>query len=313
MSRSGDTGVAVVASAALVAGAALANDPVLPFYSVTFSLGTITAFYLAISSGPLASGMMGAAVLTSQALHAVTVGGAAMDVAAWQVPTMGLFYLGLAVLPGLLPAMLEREELLIQRELSEHEKKLGELHALIEAERKERVDDRTDEDRQAMVRITSRLTQLTAFLREVLQAASTKEILQLFFTNVTKAFGAKEVALLTMMADEPVAVISKAAHPEYGRLEGKRIDLGSPTAQILARAAEKGVPMLLPERLVFFEPDLGACLILPIQVQGRCEALVTLGVTRQGEPLSTEDATFLGALAELAGYGVEQLQVVLNS
>jgi GAF domain-containing protein len=164
-----------------------------------------------------------------------------------------------------------------------------------------------------MVRITSRMTQLTAFLREVLQAASTKEIYQLFFTNVTKAFGAKEVALLTILTEDNVAVINKAAHPEYGRLEGKRIDLSEPAAEILARVAEKGVPMLLPARVVYFEPELGACLILPVQVDGRCEALVTLGLTRQEEDLTTEDATFLGGLAELAGYGVEQLQVVLNS
>lgn len=313
MSRSGDTGVAVVASAALVGGAALANDPVLPFYSVTFSVGTAVTYYLAISAGPLAAGLMGASVLTAQALHAITVGGEAMDVATWQVPTMGLFYLGLSVLPGLLPAILEREEVAIQRDLKVHEEKLEELMNLIGAERKGRVDDRTDEDRLAMVRITSRMTQLTAFLREVLQAASTKEILQLFFTNVTKAFGAKEVALLTILPEDGVAVINKAAHPEYGRLEGKRIDLSSPAAELLARAAEKGVPLLLPERVVYFEPDLGARLILPIRVGETCEALVTVGVTRQEEELSAEDATFLGGLAELAGYGVEQLQVVLSS
>lgn len=313
MSRKSDTGVAVVASAALVAGAALANDPVLPFYSVTFSLGTVTAFYLAISSGPLASALMGASVLTAQALYAVTAGGDAMNVAAWQVPAMSLFFLGLAILPGLLPAMLEREEVLIQRDLAVHEKKLEELMELIGAERKEHFDDRSDEDRLSMVKITSRMTQLTAFLREVLQAASTKEILQLFFTNVTKAFGAKEVALLTLIEDDNVVVINKAAHPDYGRLEGKRIDLTTPATQLLARAAEKGVPMLLPERVVYFEPDLGARLILPINVSGQCHALVTLGVTRQEDELSAEDATFLGGLAELAGYGVEQLQVVLNS
>ena len=313
MSRTSDTGIAVVASAALVGGAALANDPVLPFYSVTFSMGTAATFYLAISSGPLAAGLMGASVLTAQALYAVTAGGAALDVAAWQVPAMSLFYAGLSVLPGLLPSILEREELAIQRELSVHEAKLAELQGLIAAERKDRFDDRNDEDRQAMVRITSRMTQLTAFLREVLQAASTKEILQLFFTNVTKAYGAKEVALLTLLPDDNVAVINKAAHPEYGRLEGKRIDLSAPAAELLARAAEKGVPMLLPERVSYFEPDLGARLILPIKVDGRCEALVTLGLTRQDEEISAEDATFLGGLAELAGYGVEQLQVVLNT
>lgn len=306
-----DTSFAIGVSAVLVGLAALVDDAMLPFQSAVFTVGTVAAYYLAATSGPMPGLMVGVALLTAMTLKAVATGGEALDALLWQAPIMAVFYAGLALLPGVLPTLLVLEKDAFDAESEDLERKKAELDETIEAERGAVRDGHVEDHREALVKITSRTTQLSAFLREVLQAASTKEILQLYFTNVTKSFGAQEVALLTMLEGGDGVVINKAAHPEYGALEGKRVAFED--AELLRRAAEKAVPMLLPARVVYFEPDLGAQVLLPVRVQGRCVAVVTLGHHRGEGPVSAEDAHFLGGLADLAGRGIEQLQVVLNT
>lgn len=302
---------AMVVSLVLVAGASLADDQVLPFYSVTFGAGTAAAYYFAITFGPLGALMISTSVLVCMLLQAMSRGGAALDVMVLQSPAMVVFFVGLSCTPVLLAWILQAEEHDILQESSYLEAKIKELEDSIAAERKDQVEDRSMDDKEELLKITSRSTQLAGFLREVLQASSTKEITHLLFTNITKAFGANEVALLNLLEGGEEMIVAKAAHPEYGTLESRKLSLES--APILVSALEKTVPMLLPERIVYLEPDLGARVILPIRVDGKCEALITLGKTRNEAELSAEDAHFLGGLADLAGNAMDQLKVVLGT
>ncbi len=311
MSQSNDTVLAFGGSALLVAGAAIGNDLVTPFYSIIFGIGSLGAYYLAISSGPLASLLVGSSVVTAFILQGIVHRQEDLLLIASQVPAIVIFFLSLACLPGFLPTLLIAETEAFQTEIVEVETKVKELQESIQVERKERIEDRSNDDKEELLRVTSQSTQLTAFLRDALQASSTKEIYQLLFSNITKAYGAQEVALMTLIEGGQELVISKAAHPEYLALEGNRIDLNS--VDLLRTATEKSVPMLLPQRVLFHEPDLGAKLLLPIRQEGHCVALIGLGKTRNDKPIETQDAYFLGGLAELAGYAAEQLSVVLKS
>lgn len=302
---------AIVVSILLVLGASLFNDPVVPFYSVTFGAGMCAAYFAGVNGGPVSALMISSSVLVAMVLQGASQGGEAFDKILLQLPALVIFFLSFSVIPTLLPWILLDEETVIAEETSMLESKIAEFDAAIQGERKEKVEDRGADEREALVKITSRTTQLSGFLRDVLQASSPKEISQLLFTNVTKSFGANEVALLTVVDGSDELVVTKAAHPDYGALEGKRVSLQE--QDFLRSALEKTAPMLLPDRMVYLEPDLGARLLIPLRVEGRCEALVTLGRTRQDRELEVEDAHFLGSLAELAGFAIEQLKVVLDA
>jgi hypothetical protein len=302
---------AIFFSLLLVAGCALGNDSVLPFYSVTFGLGAAIAYFLAVNGGPVGALMVSSSVLLAMVLQAISRGGAVLDETLYQIPALLIFFVSFSVLPMLLPWILMEEEKLIQEESLLLEKKLIEFDTTIQEERKDKIEDKGSQEREALVKITSRTTQLSGFLRDILQASSPKEISQLLFTNVTKAFGGKEVALLTILDSGDEVLITKAAHPEYGTLEGKRISLEEQS--FLQQAIDRGAPVLLPDRIVYQQPDLGVRLVIPLRVQDRCESLITLGRTRQEKDLTGEDAHFLGSLAELAGHAIEQLLVVLDT
>lgn len=300
---------ALLTGSALCLGASLGADQMLPFYSATFVVGVIATFYYAITFGPRPGSVVATAVMVAFVFQALGAGDEKLQVAALQAPALVLFFLGAACIPRTLASILEAESRQARREGKTLQVKLAELEQTLKDERKERVQDKGSEAKEDIIKITSRTTQLSTFLREVLQAASTKEILNLFFTNTTKSYGNLEVGLFVPSPDGAELIATRISHREHEQLEGQRLamtDVG-----ILASACGKTSPMLLPERVVIRQDiDFGARILVPVAVPDGCAALLTLGKVRNDHELGTEDAQLLGTFAELAAEGISQLTVV---
>lgn len=300
-------------AAALILGFASSAfaDEILPFYSWTFVGGVALTYFYASSHGLRGGLPVAMTVLTCMALQAAGAGGERLQVVAFQLPFLFLFFVAYAGLPSVLPTILEDEELRLTREADELQKKLAELEKTLLSERKERVQDKGSAAREETVKVSSRTSQLQTFLREVLQAASPKEIFGLLFANVTKVYGNLEVGLFTLLPNDEGYLLTKAGHPEYARLENKR--LPKDQAPLLRQVQEKKSPVILPERVVLIEPDFAARFMVPLVVEGATEAILTLGKIRGEKELDQEDAQFLTSLAEIAQEAVCQLKVVLST
>lgn len=282
-----------------------------PFFSITFLLALSSAYYFAVNSRVQAAAIILSSLFLVQLLQALGRSDQALTVFLIQSPIYLLFYSGIATLPGLLPSILIYRTKTSLAEVSRVKTRCKEIDAKLASERKEKVSEKGAESRQAVLRLTSRITQIQAFVREVLQAASTKEILGLLFNNVTKTFGAQEVALLTVLEDGQ-AVITKAAHPDYEALENQRVEITN--LPIFAPALSRPSPVLLPERTEFAAPNLGALAIQPVQIEGKTVALITVGKHRgEGEQFAPGDMKFLATLADIAARATSQLKVVLDS
>lgn len=299
-------------SGLLAAGAGGFGDELLPFYSVSFVLGVAACFYYAVTHGPRPALYIGVAVVVAFLLRALGEGGDAMTVALYQAPALALFFLGFAALPRALPRIIAQEAAGLSREVTDLSRKVEELKKTLADEHKEKVKDKGSEAKEEVIKVTSRTTQLNTFLREILQAASTKEIFNLLFSNTTKAYGGVEVGLVLILGEGEEMIISRAAHSEHESLENHRFPAGE--VAILESATRRTAPILLPERMVLFEAQgFGARVIIPVVIEGKCEALLTLGKTRGGVEPTTQDAQFLGTFAELTSEAIAQMKVVLAS
>ncbi len=314
MSESGGGGemlTAVAIGCLLAAGSALGADSLVPFYSVTFVGGTAAVFYLAVSYGPRPALAVSASILVAGLLQGLGEGGEKLQAVMVQAPFLVTFFLGFATIPIVVPTLLSREREALDAEIAAAVRKIDELKRTMDEERKTRVEEKGSAAKEETVRVTSRITQLTTFLRETLQAASTKEILNLLFSNTTKSYGNLEVGLLLPVGDGEI-LFSKVAHPDHARIENKRIPLAG--LPILASAMTKSVPVLLPERIeLHAETGFSARILVAIQGEQGCEAVLTLGRARQEGELSAEDARFLGCFGQLAAEAIGQLKVVLAS
>lgn len=190
------------------------DDDLTPFKSFFFILGSAAIYYGALHFGllcslGLASGM--STVMLAQSLIATdTVAQASFQVV--EVPLALSYFLFLAVIPAIVPAMLGRslERLRLEREqLVEREKELEDGLAM---KQREGVDERRDHREQVDLRFSSRSATLVSFSREAVRAESPGEVVHLAFRTFCRSLGNVEVVEIAQ-GDRPGSLLVERFFP----------------------------------------------------------------------------------------------------
>jgi len=216
----------------------LTRDRMFPFHSVSFTLATGTIFFIAMTRGVkhglyLASGML---TLIGLMWTLYTPMSLTMMLVQW--PLIGLFFFGLCVLPNVLPWMYEHDIVKLSARNAELEPKLVELRERAAKLEKQETVERAAVDRKEQVRISSRIAFLNAFAREVLQASSNRELLNLLFHNIMKQLQPEECLLLVLNEESREAIVTRAQHPDHEKLENSRIPLDNPLVAKVVQTRE---------------------------------------------------------------------------
>lgn len=289
-------------SAALATMAVLLRDPLLPFYSFTFVIGTAAVFFFAVTFGSILGLQQAASLMAIMFWANLLQSGDALALFMAEAPFLALFLVSLALVPNLRPHVLLEELRSYKGQIRRLDQKVAELQAVLRQEQKQNVEEKSIQARQLAAKISSRNTVLVAYARGVLQASSTREILNLLFYNLTKVFAAQQTAMLVVARDTGDLVISRIVHPDHARLENSRVAADLPFLnQVLTKKAPLASPAATP-----VTPDIEAEYLVPVVSGGEVTTIFTIAGAKDG-PLTDEDRVFITTLASLTGAAVDQL------
>ncbi|MBI4871889.1 MAG: GAF domain-containing protein [Candidatus Riflebacteria bacterium] len=282
------------------------GDPLTPFYSFNFIFGIAAVFFFGITFSPGLGLTVAAGLLTMMGCNAWAAGPAALTIFAVECPFLALFFAGLAVLPGLMPVILEAELSAVEAQNRSTEGKLAELEAQLTAFQKEVRVDRMDRHKKETVKYTSRTTVLNGFVRELLQSSSQREILNVLFHNITRVFGVQECVMLVHNKMSQELLVTRIAHPNHTDFDNKKMDPNHPMFRMVFDRKEPilfDAPSQIEEKLV-------VSLLFPVLVDGEVYAVFGVGKTKNGD-LEKEESDFVLSMAAMASGAIEQLKSIL--
>ena len=280
------------------------KDPLTPFYSFVFVIGTTIVFFLSITFGPR-YGIEHAAALLALMFWVNLSKDEGMSAFSFQAPFLVIFFLLLALVPNLRPQILALEVRKVKDEIKSHERKVEELEAVLKKEHKEQVAEKSNLSRKESAKLSSRNTMLTTFARSLLQAGSVREILNLLFYSISKSFAAQQCAMLIDSHDSHEFIFSRVIHPEHGRIENTRCSKDIPYFQ---QVLDKKKLIAFPGPTSITE-DLDAEIIFPVVLSDEVHAIFTIAEVKDGK-ISDDDRFYIETLAILTSHAAEQLQVV---
>ncbi len=282
------------------------NDPLTPFYSFNFVFGIAAIFFFSITFSMALGLTVAAGLLTLMFCVAFSAGPAALNIFLFESPFLLLFFVGLVVLPGLMPAILEHELTAVETQNKVTEAKVAELEAQLGALQKKVKVDKVDRHKQETVKYTSRTAVLNAFIRELLQSSSQREILNVLFHNTTRVFGVQECVMLMPARGSQELLVTRIAHPQQAEFENRKLDQNLP---LFRMAFDRQAPIVL-DSMETIEGPLAVSLLFPVIIDGEIYALFGCGKTKNG-PLEKDEADFILDLATMATSAIDQLKMVL--
>ncbi|MBI4863247.1 MAG: GAF domain-containing protein [Candidatus Riflebacteria bacterium] len=164
--------------------------------------------------------------------------------------------------------------------------------------------ERSNLDKKDQIKLSSRITFLHTFARELLQASSNRELMNLLFHNLTRLLGVEECLLLVMTSDTGEAVVARALHANYEKLENSRVALDNP---LLAKIIETKQPVgsVPPATLV---PGVVSRYAFPLIQDDQVVAIFNLGMLKGGD-LLPDDQELVQVLAGMTSGAMEQLRI----
>jgi hypothetical protein len=287
----------------------LTRDQMVPFRSTGFVLGAGAIFYTAFAYGTRQALYLSAGVSMLVLMVWLDVGSlkpAEMTTTAIAIrwPLVTLFFIGLSVLPNALPAQYEEDIESLAEKNKELDKQLVRLRDQFHRIQQKDVIEKQGQDKKDQVRLSSRTAFLNSFARELLQASSNREVLNLLFHNVTRLLQLDECLMLIVSGDSPEAVVARALHPKHEQLENARVPFDN---AVLARAINEKKPISFapPQAML---PEVNTRFLLPIVSDGNVVAAFSLGAPKGGDILH-DDEEFLTVLAAMLAGAMEQLRI----
>lgn len=295
---------ALTALTYLFAHIELTNDRMVPFKSTGFVLGSGAIFYMAFAYGTRQALYLSVGVLMLVLMVWLDVGDMSSTSIAVQLPLIGAFFLGLSVLPNALPTQYEEDIENLAAKNRELEKVLVRLREQYHRIQEKDIIEKQADNKKEQVKIGSRTAFLNAFARELLQASSNRELLNLLFHNATRLLALEECVMMIVAADTPEAVIARALHAKHEQLENSRVPLDN---ALLAQVVQTKQPLSLnpPAQLV---PDVTPRFLLPIVSDGAVIAVYAMGQPK-GAEMGPDDEEFLAVLAVMLAGAMEQLRI----
>lgn len=287
----------------LFASVSLTADRMVPFRSIGFVLGTGAVFFFAINGTARQALYLAAAVLGLMVVvYAVDdTGKAAHPIV---VPFVALYYLGLVVIPNLVPWICEEDVATLVARNAQMETKLTELTAELQALEREESQERSAQNKKEQVRVASRVANLHTYAREIVQASSPAEVRNLLFHNLTKLMGVEECLALVINREAGEARIDRALHPRYETLEKSRVPLTHP---LIASVLETRKP-LHPAAGTELSEGVRVAHAFPVCGEGGVLAVFLIGKFKGGDP-APEDLDLLDVLVRIAEGALEQIRI----
>lgn len=282
----------------------LTKDEMIPFRSTGFVLGTGGVFYMAFQYSTRQALYLAAGVLTLTLLVWLDVGKMSVVAIAVQLPLVGLFLIGLCVLPNVLPWQYEAEIEQLAAKNREIDKTLTRLREQYNRIQQQEIIEKTAMAKQEQIKVSSRSAFLNSFARELLQASSQREILNLLFHNMTRLMQLEECLIILVGEDAKEATVVRALHPKHDQIENSRLPLDNP--MIAAVLAEKKPLSSQPPAPL---TDLvKSRLLMPIVAGDTVIAIFSLGTPKNSD-LLPEDEEFVSVLAAMLSGAMEQLRI----
>lgn len=295
----------------LFASIELTEDRMVPFHSTGFVLGAGAVFYIAFMRGTRQALYLAAGLLTLIMMVWVERRSDPHDPMylsplsiAIQLPLVGIFLVGLTVLPNVLPWQYESETDQLAAKNRELDKNLNRLREQFHRIQQQEIIERTAQAKQEQVKLGSRTAFLNSFARELLQASSNRELLNLLFHNMTRLLQLEECVMVVIAEDAKEASVVRALHPKHEQLENTRLPLDN---ALVAKTIET-------KKAVSFQPPqplnelVLTRLMLPVVSGDVVVAMFSLGTPKGGD-LAADDEEFVSVLAAMLAGAMEQLRI----
>lgn len=296
--------LALTALTYLFSAIELTKDEMVPFRSTGFVLGAGGVFYMAFAHGTRQALYLASGVLTLILMVWMDVGKMTPFAMALQLPLVGMFLVGLCVLPNILPWQYEEEIEQLAGKNRELDKTLTRLREQYNRIQQQEIIEKTALAKQEQIRVSSRSAFLNSFARELLQASSNRELLNLLFHNMTRLLQLEECVMFLVGEDATEAMAVRALHPKHDQIENTRVALEQPLiAQVLA--TKKSVSSVPPAPLT---DVVQSRLLMPIVSADSVIALFSLGAPKNAD-LMPDDAEFVAVLAAMLSGAMEQLRI----
>lgn len=285
----------------------LTKDRMVPFKSPTFALGAGLVFYWALIHSLRQAMVLTTGMLLIMAMVRIQFEEPLNEVRlAVELPLVGLFLAGLALVPNVIPWMLDEERQALKTENDRIDTKLEPLRRELKKVHESQYKERAQQLRQEAAGLSSRMTSLNTYAREIQQAGSNREIVNLLFLHATKIFGFDEAVMVLIPSDTEV-VVSRAIHPESERLENTRYGLTDETILEMMET-RKAVRFDPPQRVL---GEMFAIYSFPLVVDERVYAIGFVSRIRGGE-LNPKDGRFIEGMVNMAEGAIAQLAIALH-
>jgi len=283
----------------------LGEQPI-PFYSAAFVFGASSIFFFSVTYGSTVAISQAAGVLTLLLLLNVSAG-TSVNVIAVQGPLLIFFFFLLAILPNVAPFILKADIEKLEKENATLTQKVEKLHETNQKEHKENVAQKSVGNKKLAAKLSSRNTLLITYARGLLQCGSVREIINLLFYNISKAFVPQQCAMLIKSPGKDEFIIGRIIHKEHEKLENQKITELSPP---LKSTIQNKKPIKLPVKTPLTD-DIDTEFIVPVLLNKEIHAIFSICGTKDGN-LSEDDVNFIEVLGELTSGAANQLTVVTS-
>lgn len=299
--------VALTGLTYLFATIELTKDKMVPFRSTGFVLGAGGVFYIAFAHGTRQGLYLAAGVTTLILLVWLDLDGQdrmSLVSIAVQLPLVALFLVGLCVLPNVLPWQYELDIAALAAKNRELDKTLTRLREQFHKIQQQEIIEKSALAKQEQIRVSSRSAFLNSFARELLQASSNRELLNLLFHNMTRLMQLEECVMLLVGDDAKEAVIVRALHPKSQDIENQRLPVDH---AILAPVITSKKPASHTPPAPLMDGVVTRYLV-PVVSGEAVIALFSLG-NPKGAELLPDDEEFVVVLVTMLSGAMEQLRI----
>jgi energy-coupling factor transporter transmembrane protein EcfT len=283
----------------------LGEQPI-PFYSAAFVFGTSSVFFFAITYGTTLAISQSGGVLTLLLLLNISAE-TPTPIIVIQGIFLSIFFLILSILPNISPYVLKKESHQLKTEVEKLTKKVSELTEINKNEHRDSVEQKSTENKQLASRMSSRNTLLITYARGLLQSGSVREIVNLLFYNLSKAFTPKQCLMLIKTPGKDELIISRIIHNNHEKLENSKIVNFCPSLQTVLK--NKKI-LKLPSRSPLTE-EIDSELLIPVLLEDEVHAIFSICDIKEGN-LTENDLEFIKVLAGLTSGAAEQITVVTS-
>jgi len=313
-SRSGGLYVYVVLFALTVAShlfseIELTRDGFVPFRSGMFVICSCAVFYWGITYSVQEAVQMSFGVCVIMTLVRSSGAHANSSHLLVELPLVGLFLIGLAIIPNLVPWMIEEDIFRLGRENAALDNEIEILREKLGTFQKEEMQDKRSMERRDLASLTSKVILLNGFARELQQAGSMREIINLLFHNLMKSFQIEEAALFVVADEGTALVINKVVHKQSEELENVRILISQD--ETLAKVMVSN-SFIYDPRGFELVGKLKLHFLIPLVDDDQICAVYGVGLTRNGIP-TRDDVVIIEGMTKMAEGAMEQLRIATVS